>query len=170
MVSFFLPLVLLPLVQFSNQKQEFLPIVHSCLWCCNTDIKYNFFFCTYYINIVYRQHLALACHHIINLFIVLKEVYPFFFFSFFFFFFFFLLNMSGSADLRKGNIVKKRLSDGILKEYTAQVSKQKSGASLTANQGSLVRVPVRPHTFVEIYTELISTVKLPLPLFQEVSF
>ena len=35
MVSFFLPLVLLPLVQFSNQKQEFLPMVHSCLWCCN---------------------------------------------------------------------------------------------------------------------------------------
>ena len=25
--------------------------------------------------------------------------------------------MSGSADLRKGNIVKKRLSDGTLKEY-----------------------------------------------------
>ena len=38
MVSFFLPLVLLPLVQFSNQKQEFLPMVHSCLWCCNTDL------------------------------------------------------------------------------------------------------------------------------------
>ena len=36
MVSFFLPLVLLPLVQFSNQKQKFLPMVHSCLWCCNT--------------------------------------------------------------------------------------------------------------------------------------
>ena len=35
MVSFFLPLVLLPLVQFSNQKKEFLPMVHSCLWCCN---------------------------------------------------------------------------------------------------------------------------------------
>ena len=35
MVSFFLPLVLLPLVQFSNQRQEFLPMVHSCLWCCN---------------------------------------------------------------------------------------------------------------------------------------
>ena len=35
-LSFFLPLVLLPLVQFSNQKQEFLPMVHSCLWCCNT--------------------------------------------------------------------------------------------------------------------------------------
>ena len=32
--------------------------------------------------------------------------------------------MSGSADLRKGNSVKKRLSDGILKEYTAKVSKQ----------------------------------------------
>ena len=36
MVSFFLPLVLLPLVQFSNQKPEFLPMVHSRLWCCNT--------------------------------------------------------------------------------------------------------------------------------------
>ena len=35
MVSFFLPLVLLPLGQFSNQRQEFLPMVHSCLWCCN---------------------------------------------------------------------------------------------------------------------------------------
>ena len=35
-VSFFLPLVLLPLVQFSGQRQEFLPMVHSCLWCCNT--------------------------------------------------------------------------------------------------------------------------------------
>ena len=32
--------------------------------------------------------------------------------------------MSGSADLRKGNSVKKRLSDGTLKEYTAKVSKQ----------------------------------------------
>ena len=32
----FLTLVLLLLVQFSNQKQEFLPMVHSCLWCCNT--------------------------------------------------------------------------------------------------------------------------------------
>ena len=28
MVSFFLPLVLLPMVQFSNQKQEFFPMVH----------------------------------------------------------------------------------------------------------------------------------------------
>ena len=40
MVSFFLPLVLLPLVQFSNQKQEFLPMVHSCLWCCNSRCVY----------------------------------------------------------------------------------------------------------------------------------
>ena len=31
---------------------------------------------------------------------------------------------SGSADLRKGNSVKKRLSDGTLKERTAKVSKQ----------------------------------------------
>ena len=38
MVSFFLPLVLLPLVQFSNRKQEFLPMVHSCLWCCNNRL------------------------------------------------------------------------------------------------------------------------------------
>ena len=30
MVSFFLPFVLLPLVQFSNQKQEFLPLVRGC--------------------------------------------------------------------------------------------------------------------------------------------
>ena len=77
--------------------------------------------------------------------------------------------MSGSTYLRKGNIVKKRLSDGTLKEYTytAKVSKQQSGANLIANQGSLVRAPVRPHTFVEIYHELISTVILPLPLFQE---
>ena len=77
--------------------------------------------------------------------------------------------MSGSANSRKGNSVKKRLSDGALKEYTytAKVSKQQSGASLTANQGSLVRAPIRPHTFVEIYHELISTVIPPLPLFQE---
>ena len=40
MVSFFLPLVLLPLVQFSNQRQEFLPMVHSCLWCCNNRPPY----------------------------------------------------------------------------------------------------------------------------------
>ena len=32
--------------------------------------------------------------------------------------------MSGSPDLRKGNSLKKRLSDGTLKEYTAKVSKQ----------------------------------------------
>ena len=32
--------------------------------------------------------------------------------------------MSGSADLWKRNSVKKRLSDGTLKEYTAKVSKQ----------------------------------------------
>ena len=32
--------------------------------------------------------------------------------------------MRGSADLRKGNSMKKRLSDGTLKEYTAKVSKQ----------------------------------------------
>ena len=38
MVSFFLPLVLLPLVQFSKQKQEFLPMVHSCLCCCNNRL------------------------------------------------------------------------------------------------------------------------------------
>ena len=33
--------------------------------------------------------------------------------------------MSGSADTRKGNCVKKRLSDGTFKEYTytAKVSK-----------------------------------------------
>ena len=43
MVSFFLPLVLLPLVQFSNQKQEFLPMVHSCLWCCNNGGTRAFF-------------------------------------------------------------------------------------------------------------------------------
>ena len=42
-----------------------------------------------------------------------------------------------------------------------------SGVSLTANQVSLVRAPVRPHTFVEIYHEIISTVILPLPLIQE---
>ena len=38
--------------------------------------------------------------------------------------------MSGSADLRKGNSVKKRLSEETLKEYThtAKVSKQQSGA------------------------------------------
>ena len=36
MVWFFLPLVVLPLMQFSNQKQEFLPVVHSCLWCYNS--------------------------------------------------------------------------------------------------------------------------------------
>ena len=49
----------------------------------------------------------------------------------------FCLNVSGSADLRKGNSVKKRLSDGTLKEFThtAKVSKQQSGVSLTANQG-----------------------------------
>ena len=41
MVSFFLPLVLLPLVQFSNQKQESLPMVHSCLLCCNTSIYHS---------------------------------------------------------------------------------------------------------------------------------
>ena len=35
---FFLPLVPLPLVQFSNQKQEFWPMVHSCLWCCNSRV------------------------------------------------------------------------------------------------------------------------------------
>ena len=75
--------------------------------------------------------------------------------------------MSGFADLRKGNSVKKRLSDGTLKEYTAKVSKQQSEASLTANQGSLVRASLRLHTFLEIYHELISTVILPLPLFQE---
>ena len=89
---------------------------------------------------------------------MLKEVY-----------FIFSLNMSGSADLRKENSVKKRLSDGTLKEYTytAKVSKQQSGAILTANQGSLVRAPFRPHTFMAIYHELISMVILPLPLFQE---
>ena len=43
MVSFFLPLVLLPLVQFSNQKQEFLPMVHSCLWCCNNYVGKSYF-------------------------------------------------------------------------------------------------------------------------------
>ena len=32
--------------------------------------------------------------------------------------------MSGSANFWKGNSVKKRLSDGTLKEYTAKVSKQ----------------------------------------------
>ena len=26
-------------VQFSNQRQEFLPMVHSCLWCCNSQAK-----------------------------------------------------------------------------------------------------------------------------------
>ena len=40
-------------------------------------------------------------------------------------------------------------------------------ASLTVNQGSLVRAPFRPHTFVEIYGEIIYTVNLPLPLIQE---
>ena len=67
---------------------------------------------------VYRQHLALDCRHIINLFIVLKEVYLYFFV--------FFLNMSGFADLWKEKIVKKSLSDGTLKEYTytAKVSKQ----------------------------------------------
>ena len=40
MASFFLPLVLLPLVQFNNQKQEFLPLVHTCLWCCNNRSKF----------------------------------------------------------------------------------------------------------------------------------
>ena len=39
MVSFLLPLVLLPLVQFSNQKQEFFPMVHSCLWCCKNETE-----------------------------------------------------------------------------------------------------------------------------------
>ena len=42
-----------------------------------------------------------------------------------------------------------------------------SGASLTAIKGSLVRAPVRPHTVVMIYHEIISTVILPLPLIQE---
>ena len=44
--------------------------------------------------------------------------------------------MSGSADSRKGHSVKKRLSDGTLKEYTysAKVSKQQSGTSLTAKR------------------------------------
>ena len=32
---------------------------------------------------------------------------------------------------------------------------------------SLVRAPVRPHTFLEIYHEIISEVILPLPLIQE---
>ena len=39
MMSFFVALVLLPLVQFSNKKQKFLPMVHSCLWCCNSDFN-----------------------------------------------------------------------------------------------------------------------------------
>ena len=47
------------------------------------------------------------------------------------------------------------------------ISLAQSGASLTANQGSLVRVPVRPHTFMEIYHEIISMVILLLPLIQE---
>ena len=38
-MSFFLPVVLLPLVQLSNQKQDFLPMVHSCLWSCNNETE-----------------------------------------------------------------------------------------------------------------------------------
>ena len=49
----------------------------------------------------------------------------------------FLSKHEWAADWRKENNVKKRLSDGTLKEYTytAKVSKQQSGASLTADQG-----------------------------------
>ena len=39
----FIWLWLLPLVQFSNQKQEFLPMVHSCLWCCNNYVGKSYF-------------------------------------------------------------------------------------------------------------------------------
>ena len=38
---------------------------------------------------------------------------------------------------------------------------------LTANQGVAGSSPVRPHTFVEIYLEISSTVILPLVLIQE---
>ena len=41
-----------------------------------------------------------------------------------------------------------------------------SGASLSANPGSLVQAPARPHTFMEINHEIISTAILPLPLIQ----
>ena len=42
-----------------------------------------------------------------------------------------------------------------------------SGASLTANQGSLSQAPIRPHSFVETGHEKISTTILTLPLIQE---
>ena len=42
-----------------------------------------------------------------------------------------------------------------------------SGASLTANQEVAGRASAWPHTFVEIYHDIISTVILPLPLIQE---
>ena len=56
--------------------------------------------------------------------------------------------MSGSADLRKRHSIKKNPSDGTLKEYTytAKVSKQQSGASLTANQGLLFRTNFYGHS------------------------
>ena len=39
-----------------------------------------------------------------------------------------------------------------------------SGASLTANQGSLVRAPVRPHTFVEILFVCLFVLRLNVPV------
>ena len=42
-----------------------------------------------------------------------------------------------------------------------------SVASLIADPGVMSSIPNRPHTFVEIYHEIISTVILLLPLIQE---
>ena len=57
----FLPLVLLPLVQFSNQKQEFLPMVHSCLWCCNTGVLLSLFGFVVFTTRRFMLSLVLLC-------------------------------------------------------------------------------------------------------------
>ena len=44
---------------FSNQRQKFLPLVHSCLWCCNSCLLYKY-------NIWYIIQLVIQFHSLVR--------------------------------------------------------------------------------------------------------
>ena len=85
----------------------------------------------------------------------------------------FLLNIpfgpSGSATAENTTIKKHRraIMGGEISSQTKPGHVAQSVASLAADPGVASLIPVRSHTFVELYYEIISTVILLLPLIQE---